>query len=423
MAEQHKESIVNVLLVDDDISLLKVAELILTDMDKDLAIESAPSVEEAHNKLGTNPIDIVVCDYEMPQKNGLEFLKELRQQNNSIPFILFTGKGREEIAIQALNLGADRYLNKTGNPETVYKELAISIHQLHGRAKTQNMLRENEERLRLLIEYAPDPVIVFDTNGVILDVNRQTEAMLGYERSELLGRTMINTGIVPAETMQRMSKDFFKTVSGITLSSVEYELKRKNGSVGIVEISAFPIKRRGTIEILSIGRDITQRKNAEVELSQKYEALERVTKSIDSALAIIGRDYRVVWANSILQPKLVDRNKHCYQLFNNLDTVCPNCGVKKVFEQNASIDIHEYEFIDSTGKPIIVELRVTPLKGKNGEVVGAIELGVPITERKKAEAGLAAVNEKLRVVGRLTRHDVRNKLTTISSNTYLLRKR
>ena len=92
--------------------------------------------------------------------------------------------------------------------------------------------------------------------------------------------------------------------------------------------------------------------------------------------------------------RLVDRNKHCYQLFNNLDTVCPDCGVKKVFEENVSLDVHEYEFIGSTGKPICVELRVTPLKGKNGEVVGAIELGVPITERKKAELELRESEER-----------------------------
>ena len=52
----------------------------------------------------------------MPIKNGLEFLKELRDQQSDIPFILFTGKGREDVAVKALNLGADRYVNKNGSP-------------------------------------------------------------------------------------------------------------------------------------------------------------------------------------------------------------------------------------------------------------------------------------------------------------------
>ncbi len=59
----------------------------------------------------------------------LEFLKELREQHNKIPFILFTGKGREEVAIKALNLGVDGYFNKQGSPETVYGELCYGIIQ------------------------------------------------------------------------------------------------------------------------------------------------------------------------------------------------------------------------------------------------------------------------------------------------------
>jgi len=320
LAEQQKESTVNVLLVDDDTSLLQVAELILKDMDKTLVIETATNVETAHKRLAEKNIDIIVSDYEMPNSNGLDFIKELREKNNKIPFILFTGKGREEIAIKALNLGVDRYLNKIGDPEAVYKELTISIHQLNRQAKAQNMLQENEERLRLLIDFSPDPVVILDVEGVVLDINKQTEVMLGFTKSELKGKTMVTTGIVPAETMQNMSRDFYGTVAGQTVNSIEYELKRKDGTVAIVEISAFPIKRWGKIEILSIARDITHQKNAEAELEQKFETLERVAKSIDSGLAIIGKDYRVVWANSILQTRIDDRNKHCYQLFNNLET-------------------------------------------------------------------------------------------------------
>jgi len=69
--------------------------------------------------------DAVLCDYVMPEKSGLELLKELRENGNSIPFVMFTGKDR--VATKALNLGADHYVNKIGNPETLYSQLAYSI--------------------------------------------------------------------------------------------------------------------------------------------------------------------------------------------------------------------------------------------------------------------------------------------------------
>ena len=83
----------------------------------------------------------------MPGKNGLEFLKELRDSGNDIPFVIFTGKGREEVAIQALNLGADQYLNKGGTPETVYGELAHSIRKIVGSDRAEEAFKKSEENI------------------------------------------------------------------------------------------------------------------------------------------------------------------------------------------------------------------------------------------------------------------------------------
>ena len=58
--------------------------------------------------------DAIISDYQIPDMDGIEFLKKVRSSGNSIPFIIFTGKGREEVVIEALNAGADFYLQKGG---------------------------------------------------------------------------------------------------------------------------------------------------------------------------------------------------------------------------------------------------------------------------------------------------------------------
>jgi DNA-binding NtrC family response regulator len=116
-----KEAPVRVLLVDDESGFLKTTKPIL-EMQGAFQVETATSVEEAAEKMKKEEYDVVVSDYQMPGKDGLQFLKELRKKGNSIPFIVFTGKGREEIAIKALNLGAAGYFNKYGEPEIVYGE-------------------------------------------------------------------------------------------------------------------------------------------------------------------------------------------------------------------------------------------------------------------------------------------------------------
>jgi DNA-binding response OmpR family regulator len=100
-----------VLYVDDEPALLEIGKLFLEDT-KEILVTTAQSADEGLCKLRDDPYDAIVCDYQMPVMDGIQFLKKLRSANNDIPFIIFTGKGREEIVIEALNNGADYYVQK-----------------------------------------------------------------------------------------------------------------------------------------------------------------------------------------------------------------------------------------------------------------------------------------------------------------------
>ena len=139
MAPSKKNGNVRVLHVDDDVSFLEVSKRVLS-MENNFEINDAESADEAFEKLEKQTYDVIVSDYEMPLKNGLEFLKELREKNIQIPFILFLGKEREDVAVKALNLGADRYLNKNGLPEIVYCELAHAINKIVEQKKSAQFL-------------------------------------------------------------------------------------------------------------------------------------------------------------------------------------------------------------------------------------------------------------------------------------------
>lgn len=142
---------IRVLHIDDDPAFLSISKEVLSGIDHNLDVDFVLTVEEAIDKLETQDYDVVVADYELPQINGLEFLKRLRAVGNHIPFILFTGKGHEEIAKQALNLGADCYLNKSGNVEKVYAELSHNIKFLNEKRKIQLAVNGYEKRYGALI--------------------------------------------------------------------------------------------------------------------------------------------------------------------------------------------------------------------------------------------------------------------------------
>ena len=167
MTVAHEDTALSVLYVDDDEHLRELGRTFLERTDDGLAVETAPSAADALKRLDANDYDAVVSDYRMPETDGLELLEIVRDERDSdVPFVMFTGRGREEVAMDALNLGADRYVQKGGDPDSQYDVLANSIRQAVEYRRAEAARRENERRYRSLFESNPLVFWVEDFSGV-----------------------------------------------------------------------------------------------------------------------------------------------------------------------------------------------------------------------------------------------------------------
>jgi DNA-binding response OmpR family regulator len=182
VVDLNEKKPLRVLHVDDEPGLLKIAKECL-EMEGRFQVDTASCVDEAIQKMKTESYDVVVSDYQMPGKSGLGFLEELRQSGNDVPFIVFTGKGREEIAIRALNLGADMYLNKTGDPETVYGELGHAIvatverkQARKDRFHAETALKKCGEKYEHLFNSAVDGILINGADGLISSLNARVRS-------------------------------------------------------------------------------------------------------------------------------------------------------------------------------------------------------------------------------------------------------
>jgi PAS domain S-box-containing protein len=182
--------------------------------------------------------------------------------------------------------------------------------------ESQEALRESEERLKQLIEYAPDSIFLFDSMGNFLDGNKQAEEIVGYKKEELIGKNMLEVGLLSEENVPKGMKSLEKLLSGQRTELEEQELIRKDGKTVYVEISAFPVKRKGKVENIGIARNITERKRMEERLLKS----ERMA-AIGELATMVGHDLR--------NPLAAIQNA-CYYLKMKLET-SKDKKIKKMF--------------------------------------------------------------------------------------------
>ena len=133
---------ISVLYIDDETDLLVLGKLFLESMG-DFSVTTVDSAAPALDLLSSEKFDLVLSDYQIPGMDGIGLLQAVRSRFGDIPFILFTGKGREEVVVQAINNGADFYLQKGGDPTSQFSELAHKIRQAVRRKRAEAALAES----------------------------------------------------------------------------------------------------------------------------------------------------------------------------------------------------------------------------------------------------------------------------------------
>jgi len=177
----------SLLYVDDEPGLLEIGKLFL-EQTGDFTVTCALSAKEALERLMEIHFDAIIADYQMPGMDGIGLLKEVRARHGSIPYILFTGKGREEVVIAAFNNGADFYLQKGGDPRSQFAELAHKLRQAIGRTQSELALAASEKRLADIINFLPDATFAIDTRGNVIAWNKAMENLTSVSAAEALGR-------------------------------------------------------------------------------------------------------------------------------------------------------------------------------------------------------------------------------------------
>jgi len=282
----------------------------------------------------------------------------------------------------------------------VYKlpsgEIVAVYDDVTERKQVEEELRDSEERLKILFDYAPDAYYISDIKGKFIDGNKAAERLLGYKKEELIGKSFLKLKLLSLADIPKAAKLLVKNLRGQPTGSDEFVLNRKDNSKVTVEISTYPVKIKGRTLALGIARDITERKNSERKLRTMESAIATSINAIALAdlkgnLTFVNSSFLKMWGYEKDKEVLGQSVMKFWLKSEDAEKIAKN-----LFDKGSLIG--ELVGRRKDGSIFNVQLLASIITDKSGKPVNMMASFIDITERKKAEEQL----EKLARIDSLT---------------------
>ena len=292
--------------------------------------------------------------------------------------------------------------------------LVPSGFDISERKQALDDLRNSEERFRLLLEQAPDGIIVADASGRITAVNSAAEALLGYAREEILSMPFVEL-LTPDEPSELLDGLAQQPPSEVTRG--EWQIRRRDGTTFDAEIVARALPSGGFQAIM---RDVTDQRAAEKQLQllinevqENAALLEAVFRAIPGVIYAKDRQGRLTNANVdtlalIGKPWAECRNKTDAEFLDNAEQAAQiMANDQKIMESGLTEELEETVGHDAYGPRVFLS-RKSPFRDASGTVIGLVGASLDITERKRNE-------ERRKLLMGEMRHRVKNLFAVVES--------
>ena len=411
---------IDVLHVDDDPSVLDLTEAFLERELGAVAVTSVTEPSTALDRLDDERFDCVVSDYDMPGMDGLAFFEALREDHPKVPFVLYTGKGSEEIASQALNAGVIGYFQK-GGPDQL-RRLANRVEQ----AVDEHRTREIADRYSTVIDALGYPVYVVDETGTFEFVNEPLAELTGYDREEIIGSKpgLIKNDEAVHEAEERLGAILSSTGPDVQQFPVDIVPKEGDPIPCRDHMAALPYEGECFDGSVGILRDVTRERERREELETKTRALDEAPVGI--TITDPNRpDNPMVYVND----RFVEMTG--YDREESIGVNCrflqgPDTDEESVDELREAIEAEEPTTVEllnyrKDGTEFWNRVSVAPIRDEDGRVTEWVGFQEDITEFREREAALQRQNERLDSFAGIVSHDLRNPLNVAQGRVDLAR--
>ncbi|WP_336337102.1 PAS domain S-box protein [Haloarcula brevis] len=403
MSSQGDE--ISVLHVDDDPDLGDLVAVHLERISDDISVCTERSAADGLDRLSERAFDCVVSDHDMPTMDGLEFLKIVREEYGELPFILFTGKGNEGIASDAISAGVTEYLQK-GVGTDQYTVLANRIERAVGERRAKTALEESERMLSTLISNLPGMVYRArnEPDWPMQFVSDGAAELVGYSSAALeSGEVSWGTLIKESET-ERLWKTVQTCIDAGEPFEVTYRVETADGEDRWMwERGRVVDTDDDGVELLEgFITDVTAREERERELADQRAFTEKLIDSVDDVFYVVGPDGSLVrWNDTV--PSVTGYTDTELASMGVDDLIADDDREKlwQVFEETIETGYGTVEagVEAADGETLQYEFRGTRIDDERGDLYGIAGIGRDITDRKRRERALREYRTLVENVG------------------------
>jgi len=388
----NKPQSTRMLLIDDDRDFVELAVKFL----REGCIESIDAVnsgKDALARLDANEYDVIMCDYRMPEMDGIELLKEVRSRGIRAPFVMMTGKGMDDAVIEALDAGADFHVEKSGDMRAQFAELSVVIRNLASRKRAEMQLKGERDLYKLIVDMNMVGIIVLDADGKVVVWNDGIAKLTGIGSEDATGRpfslesTPLLSDIVERGKVECVLK------GRVSPNNLMPYRDGESGKARYFEVGYYPVPDEGgqTNASMIFVLDSTERIVMKLALEVSEKKHRQLVELVDEGIWSVDKDDKISFINPKMAQMMACSAKE--MIGRSFSELVADEGRKLAIEAlelcRSGNDVEiDYEFNNRIGKRQFVSFKASPIVG-DGEYQGSVCVFVDIASRRLIEEALS----------------------------------